>query len=189
MTALRLSRAGLALGALIAGGCMQSQASAAPSPATPAAAAAPMLSAGATIRDASGKQVGSATLVDTYAGVLVTGSVSDLGLGTHGMHVHAVGKCEAPFTSAGGHFNPAGRQHGYRNANGPHLGDLPNLETPAAGTLKFEMLLPGVTLKGQNALLDADGASIVIHAGRDDYITDPAGNSGGRIACGVITQR
>lgn len=165
-----------------------------PSPASPAASlptppTVAQVTAVATLRDGSGRTVGSATLIDTYSGVLITASVSDLGLGAHGIHIHAVGKCEPPFTSAGGHFNPANRQHGFRNANGPHLGDLPNLETPAAGTLKFEALLPGVTLTGTNALLDADGAAIVVHAARDDYTTDPSGNSGGRIACGVIAQR
>ncbi len=143
----------------------------------------------ATIRDAAGKQVGTVTLIDTYSGVLLTGSVSDLGLGAHGFHVHAVGKCEAPFTTAGPHFNPAERQHGFRSATGPHLGDLPNLDLPGAGQHKFELLLPGVTLKNENALLDADGAALVIHSTRDDYATDPSGNSGGRIACGVITAR
>jgi Cu-Zn family superoxide dismutase len=165
-----------------------------PSPTSPAAtlptpANVAATTAVATLRDASGKQVGTLTLIDTYSGVLITGNVNDLGLGAHGIHVHAVGKCEAPFTTAGGHFNPAGRQHGFRNAMGPHLGDLPNIIMPGAGSHGFEMLLPGVTLKGTNAILDADGAAVVVHAGRDDYTTDPAGNSGGRIACGVITQR
>jgi Cu-Zn family superoxide dismutase len=195
MITLRARYSTLAVCVAIAG-CTRSTIVQSPSPSptspasslpTPANVAA--TTAIATIRDASGKQVGTANLIDTYSGVLITGEVSGLGLGAHGFHVHAIGKCEAPFTSAGGHFNPAGRQHGYRNAMGPHLGDLPNLETPAAGSLKFEDLLPGVTLKGTNALLDADGAAIVIHAGRDDYTTDPAGNAGGRIACGVITQR
>jgi Cu-Zn family superoxide dismutase len=164
-----------------------------PSPTSPArslpAPNVAQTTAVATIRDAAGRTVGNATLVDTYAGVLLTGSLTDLGLGSHGIHIHAVGKCEAPFTSAGGHFNPTGHQHGFRNASGPHLGDMPNVDTPASGTLQFETLIPGVTLKGQNALLDADGAAIVVHASKDDYTTEPAGNSGGRIACGVITQR
>lgn len=195
MISIRNSGIALSLCALTAG-CKPTTVVKSPSPSPTAPAATlpnpPMVApttAVATIRDASGKQVGSLTLIDTYSGVLITGSVNDLGLGAHGIHVHAVGKCEAPFTTAGGHFNPVGRQHGYRNASGPHLGDLPNLDLPASGTHRFEMLLPGVTLKGSNALLDADGAAVVIHASRDDYTTDPAGNSGGRIACGVITQR
>lgn len=149
----------------------------------------PTATAAAIIRDASGRQVGSMTLTDTYAGVLIAGSVGDLGLGAHGIHIHAVGKCEAPFTTAGGHFNPTNHQHGFKSANGPHLGDLPNLDLPAAGMAKFELLLPNVSLKGDHPLLDADGAAVVIHAARDDFVTDPAGNSGGRIACGVIVAR
>jgi Cu-Zn family superoxide dismutase len=129
------------------------------------------------------------TLTDTYSGVLVVGNVTSLGLGAHGIHIHGVGKCEPPFTSAGPHFNPLGKQHGFENQHGPHLGDLPNIDTPAAGTLRFEVLLPGVTLKGTNPLLDKGGSSIVVHAARDDYKTDPSGDSGSRIACGVIVAR
>ena len=176
--------------------CTKGQVQHAPSPSPSAPAASlptpPTMAATtaiATIRDGAGRTVGTVNLIDTYSGVLLTGTVNDLGLGVHGIHVHAVGKCEAPFTSAGPHFNPMNRQHGFRNAMGPHLGDLPNLDTPPAGALRFEVLLPGVTLKGTNALLDADGAAIVIHATKDDYTTDPSGNSGGRFACGVITAR
>lgn len=121
--------------------------------------------------------------------MLIVGSVAGLGLGAHAIHVHAVGKCEAPFTTAGPHFNPASKRHGFQSPQGPHLGDLPNIDTPAAGQLRFEFLLPGVSLKGTNALLDADGASIVIHAGRDDYKTDPSGDSGSRTACGALIPR
>lgn len=162
-----------------------------PSPTTPATRVTPgaFTTASATLHDASGRRVGTVTFADSYAGVLVHGTVADLGLGAHAIHIHAIGKCEPPFTSAGGHFNPQGRQHGYLNPRGPHLGDMPNLSTPAAGSLTFEYLLPGVTLKGSNAILDADGASVVIHASKDDYLTDPAGNSGARAACGVITAR
>ena len=147
------------------------------------------ITASATLHDASGRRVGTVTFADSYAGVLVRGNVFDLGLGVHGIHIHSVGKCDPPFTSAGGHFNPESRQHGYLNPRGPHLGDLPNITTPAAGTLTFEYLLPGVTLKGRNALLDGDGAAVVIHANGDDYHTDPAGGSGARAACGVIIAR
>ena len=163
-----------------------------PSPSAPATRPATPTSfamATATLHDASGRRVGTVTLADSYSGVLIRGTVSDLGLGTHAIHIHAVGKCEAPFTTAGGHFNPQSRQHGYLNPRGPHLGDLPNLTTPAAGSLTFEFLLPGVTLKGTNALLDGDGAAVVIHASKDDYLTDPAGGAGARAACGVITAR
>lgn len=186
----------LAAGAVAGLGCVPQpavQAPPSPSPTAPASARPsrpPSFStATATLRDASGRRVGTMTLADSYAGILIRGTVSDLGLGGHAIHIHSVGKCQAPFTSAGGHFNPQGRQHGYLNLSGPHLGDLPNLTTPAAGSLTFEFLLPGVTLEGTNALLDADGAAVVIHASSDDYRTDPAGNSGARAACGVIVAR
>ncbi len=156
----------------------------APAPVNAAAGLAP--AATATLHDLVGLRVGTVTFLESHAGIIVYGDVSGLGLGAHAVHIHEVGKCEPPFTTAGGHFNPTGRHHGYRNPEGPHLGDLPNIDTPAAGRRHFEFLLPGVTLKGENALLDKDGASIVFHSTRDDYLTDPAGNSGSRIACGVI---
>ncbi|HTE44322.1 MAG TPA: superoxide dismutase family protein [Gemmatimonadaceae bacterium] len=155
----------------------------------PATMPMPNVNATATLRDAAGMSIGTATFRDTRAGVLISGTVTGLGLGAHGIHVHAVGKCEAPFTTAGGHFNPESKHHGYLSADGPHLGDLPNIETPASGPLKFEFVLADVSLKGKNALLDADGASLVVHSGRDDFMTDPAGNSGSRMACGVILAR
>jgi len=166
-----------------------------PAPTTPPATAPPpraaiapsATTATAVIHDATGRRVGSVAFSETYAGLLVRGSVSDLGIGAHGIHLHTVGKCEPPFTSAGGHFNPEKRAHGFNSQHGPHLGDMPNIFTPAAGKLEFEFVVPGVTLKGPFGLLDADGAAIVVHATADDYLTDPAGNSGARIACGVIT--
>jgi len=146
------------------------------------------------LHDVTGRRVGTVAFSETYAGLLVRGSVNDLGLGPHGIHLHSVGKCEgprtpgeAPFTSAGGHFNPEQRAHGFNNQHGHHLGDMPNIVTPPAGKLEFEFIVPGVALRGAFGLLDADGASIVVHATADDYLTDPAGNSGARIACGVIT--
>ncbi len=175
-------------------GCAAPSPGSAPASATPVATAvetpaAPrvMDHATANVRDGAGRHVGDVTFTDSYAGVIVVGTISGLGLGAHGIHIHEFGKCQAPFTTAGGHFNPDHRQHGFSNPAGPHLGDLPNVDTPAAGPLKFEFVLPNVTLKGKNALLDADGASIVVHSARDDYVTDPSGNSGARIACGVIT--
>ena len=143
-------------------------------------------SASATIRDASGATVGTASFTETTGGVLVSGSLSGLGSGTHGIHVHETGRCDPPFTSAGGHFNPDAKQHGFRNPKGPHAGDIPNVSVPGTGSVRFDILIPLVTLSGQRALLDADGAALVIHEAADDYVTDPAGNSGARIACGVI---
>lgn len=157
----------------------------APRPATPGATAA-----SAAILDAAGTAVGTASLSQTSAGVLISASLTGIGSGTHGLHVHEVGRCDGPaFTTAGGHFNPEGKQHGFRNSNGAHAGDLPNVSPPQNGSLTFDVLLPNASLSGRNALLDADGASIVVHASADDYLTDPSGNSGSRIACGVIVAR
>ena len=138
------------------------------------------------MHDLVGRRVGTVYFSDTYAGLLVRGTVSDLGLGATDSPPR-VGKCEPPFTTAGGHFNPEQRAHGFKNPHGHHLGDLPNIVTPAAGKLDFEFVVPGVVLAGPFGMLDADGAAIVVHATADDYLTDPAGNSGARIACGVIT--
>ena len=155
-------------------------------PATPPPPPRQALTATATLRDLAGSRVGSVTFTDSYAGILVMGNTKGLGLGAHAIHIHEFGKCQAPFTTAGNHLNPAGKHHGFLNADGPHLGDLPNIDTPAAGSLRFEFLIAGASLKGSNAILDGDGAAIVIHGSRDDYYTDPSGDSGARIACGVI---
>jgi Cu-Zn family superoxide dismutase len=160
-----------------------------PAPATGARQPVAPSTATAGVLDLAGHRAGTVTFTDSYAGVLISGTLFGLGLGAHAVHIHEVGRCESPFTSAGGHFNPQHRQHGFLNERGPHLGDLPNVYLPAAGQLRFEFLLPGVTLRGANGLLDADGASIVVHSERDDYATDPSGDSGGRIACGVIVGR
>jgi Cu-Zn family superoxide dismutase len=108
--------------------------------------------------------------------------------GVHAIHVHKVGKCEAPsFESAGDHVALTASVHGFHNARGPHTGDLPNLDVPSTKRVSVEHMLPGVTLApGATSLLDADGSALVIHAGKDDYATDPAGDSGDRIACGRI---
>jgi superoxide dismutase, Cu-Zn family len=143
----------------------------------------------AELKNAEGKAVGTATLEQTSHGVLMTVDVTNLPAGTHAFHIHAVGKCEPPFTSAGGHFNPTGRQHGIKNPKGMHAGDLPNIYVPENGKLKFDVLAKGVSLgKGKNGLFHKDGTSLVVHAGPDDYKTDPAGDAGARIACGVITK-
>jgi Cu-Zn family superoxide dismutase len=142
----------------------------------------------APLKDASGKDVGSVDLVQTPHGVLLKLSLKGIPAGEHAFHVHAVGKCEPPFTSAGGHFNPGGRKHGMAAADGAHAGDMPNLHVPASGELAVEIANPAISLvKGQpNSVFDADGSAIVVHAKADDYKTDPAGDAGDRIACGVI---
>jgi Cu-Zn family superoxide dismutase len=145
-------------------------------------------SAKATLKDADGKEVGAAALTETPAGVLIRLSVKGLPPGERAFHIHGVGKCEPPFTSAGPHFNPGAKKHGLMATDGRHAGDLPNLHVPSNGELVVEVLNTDVTLeKGKpNSLFGSDGTALVVHAGKDDYKTDPAGDAGGRIACGLI---
>lgn len=141
----------------------------------------------AEIKDADGKTVGEATLEQKGAGVQVTATLSGLPPGTHAFHVHEMGKCEPPFESAGGHFNPTNKQHGKNNPLGPHAGDLPNLQVDQNGRAKVVTTIPDASLgSGKGGLLDADGSALVVHEGADDERSDPAGNAGKRIACGVI---
>jgi Cu-Zn family superoxide dismutase len=142
----------------------------------------------ALLKDASGKDVGQVQLIQTPHGVLLKMALKGVPSGERAFHIHAVGKCEPPFTSAGGHFNPTGKKHGMEAKEGAHAGDMPNLHVPANGELKIEVANHAISLvKGQpNSVFDADGSSIVIHAGPDDYKSDPAGNAGDRIACGII---
>jgi Cu-Zn family superoxide dismutase len=146
------------------------------------------VAAHAALADASGKAVGTATLEQTAGGVKITATLNGLPPGTHGIHIHTVGKCEAPgFMSAGGHFNPDGKQHGMKNPMGEHAGDLPNFDVAADGTASVSVLAAHATLgEGPNSLFHEGGTALVIHATADDYMTDPSGNSGARIACGVI---
>ena len=145
-------------------------------------------SASATLKDAGGKDVGSVKLTQLPDGVLLTLTAQGLPSGEHAFHVHAVGKCEPPFTSAGGHFNPASKKHGIMAAEGHHAGDMPNIHVPASGKLTVEVMNTTITLeKGKpNSVFDSDGSAIVIHDGADDYKSDPAGAAGKRIACGLI---
>lgn len=144
----------------------------------------------AALKDANGKDVGSAVLTQTPGGVLIAVSVKGLPAGEHAFHVHAVGKCEPPFTSAGGHFNPGSKKHGLMAMEGHHAGDMPNLHIPTSGELMVEVLNSDIALeKGKpNSVFDADGSALVIHANKDDYKSDPTGEAGGRIACGVIQE-
>ena len=145
-------------------------------------------SAKAALKNADGKDVGTAELAQTPSGVLISLAVKGLPAGEHALHIHAVGKCEPPFTSAGGHFNPGSKKHGLMAPEGHHAGDMPNLHIPATGEIAVEVLNAAVTLeKGKpNSVFGPDGTAIVVHAGKDDYKTDPTGEAGGRIACGVI---
>ncbi|MBI5878222.1 MAG: superoxide dismutase family protein [Chloroflexi bacterium] len=152
-------------------------------------AAAQTASATAELKNAAGQVVGTATLVQASGGVRVTASVKGLQAGKHGIHIHAVGKCEGPdFTTAGGHFNPDGKQHGAQNPAGAHAGDLPNLTVAVDGSGAYDATAAKATLASgaPNSLFDADGSALVIHLSEDDEKTDPTGNSGARIACGVI---
>lgn len=156
-----------------------------------AAAGASPSKAVAQLQDASGKPVGSARFTEHGDAIAVDIRVRGLTPGIHGAHVHMTGRCVAPgFASAGGHWNPMARHHGLKNPGGWHSGDLPNLVVKANGRGNLHFAIAGARLiGGEGALLDADGAALVIHAGQDDMISDPAGNAGGRVACGVIEAR
>ena len=141
-----------------------------------------------TFIDSQSQPVGEVRLQQTPHGVLVRIDLTNVAPGVHALHIHSVGKCDAPtFESAGGHFDPAARKHGFLNPAGPHAGDLPNLDVPATKKLSMEYHVPGMTLdRGSLPLVDADGSSLVIHAGKDDYTSDPAGASGDRLACARV---
>ncbi len=138
-----------------------------------------------------GKTVGRATLTQQQGGVRISLQAWKLSPGPHGFHIHAVGKCDRPdFTSAGGHFNPDGKKHGVKNPAGAHAGDLPNLVVGPDGTVSAEVIASQVTLElGRNSLFGREGSALVIHVAPDDDTTDPAGNAGARIACGVISSK
>ena len=138
---------------------------------------------------ADGSEAGSVILEETTNDVIVTVAVSSLPPGAHGIHIHASGMCDAPlFEAAGDHWNPTSRSHGKDNPQGAHMGDLLNIEIGANGTGSRRLLIPAAKLReGPTAIMDADGASLVIHADPDDYKTDPSGNSGSRMACAVIS--
>ena len=142
----------------------------------------------AVLRDAEGKSVGTASLRETQAGVLLKVEFTVIAPGVHGFHVHEHGRCDAPsFESAGGHLGRSGATHGFLQASRPHEGDLPNIHVPQNRELTVEVIITGVTLRtGDGSLLDADGSALVVHAGPDDYESQPAGDAGSRIACGVI---
>ena len=143
------------------------------------------------LKNAQGESVGTATLEARPDGVKVVLQAAKLAPGQHGLHIHAVGKCAPPdFTSAGSHFNPQGKHHGLENPAGSHAGDLPDLVVGPDGTAAAEILATHVSLEstGANSLFQPEGTALVIHANPDDQKTDPAGNAGARIACGVITK-
>lgn len=140
-----------------------------------------------TLRLANGLPAGTAQLLAGGSEVNISIAVAGLGRGVHGVHLHMAGACEAPgFESAGGHLNPAARLHGNENPAGAHLGDLPNVTVGDAGRGTVSATLRGSREEVLARLFDADGTAVVVHAGSDDYRTDPSGNSGSAIACGVL---
>lgn len=140
-------------------------------------------------KNGQGQDVGFAKLEETSQGILIRAELQNLPEGWHGFHLHTTGKCDGPdFATAGGHYNPMGTHHGYEDPQGPHIGDLPNIYVGPDGKAKLEVFAAHVSLmpEGKNNLLDEDGTALVIHAKPDDYHSQPAGEAGARLACGVL---
>ena len=150
----------------------------------------PAALASASLVDTQGRGIGQAYLQQTPQGVLLKLELNKATPGIHALHVHDTGRCDRPsFESTGGHFNPGNREHGFLNPRGPHAGDLPNLAVPSSTELSVEYFLADVTIDpGPRSLVDGNGSAIVIHTGKDDYSTDPAGAAGARLACGAIVR-
>jgi Cu-Zn family superoxide dismutase len=145
-----------------------------------------------TMKTSDGKDAGTVTLKQGKNGVKVTAKLKNLPIGDHAIHVHAVAKCDPPdFKTAGPHLNPAGKKHGLKNPEGPHAGDFPkNLTVGPDGTVDSTFVAKGISLDpaAPNSVFANGGTSIVVHEKADDMMTDPSGNSGNRIACGVVTR-
>jgi len=181
-----MKRPGLWIGGALALGL----AGCAPSP-EPAGADGPAIAPDtvtAALRDAHGQAIAEAVVQQVGDSLRVRIDATRMARGAYGAHLHTIGRCDAPgFTTAGAHWNPTGQQHGKDNPRGMHKGDLPNLMVGTDGRGSLEYTIPDASISGpRNPLVDADGAAVVIHAMPDDYRTDPSGNSGARIACGVL---
>ncbi len=156
---------------------------------TAGAASTPMASA--RLIGLDGKPVGTAKFTQAGHGVLIDLDVRGLKPGPHGVHIHSAGQCDSrtKFETAGGHFSPVPKNHGFMDKHGPHAGDMTNQFADANGNIRASIFNPNVTLRrGERSLFDKDGSSIVIHAATDDYRSQPAGNAGARVTCGVITR-
>lgn len=179
----------LTVAVLLAAACAGPRGGAAAPGPNPRPSSAGNITARAEMRDTDGRAVGTVTLTQTPHGVLVQGDLSSLPPGTKAVHFHETGRCDSPFTNAGGHYNPTQRVHGFKSAGGYHAGDLPNFGIGPNGTARIDQLTRDITLgTGPGTLFDVDGTSLIIHGGPDDYATDPAGGSGARIACGVVAR-
>lgn len=154
------------------------------------AALAQEMSATASLKGVDGSEHGTVTFTQTPAGVLLIAELTGLPPGEHGFHLHETGACEPPFESAGGHYNPTEAEHGYKMVGGPHAGDMANIHVPDSGDLTIEVFNPSVTLEegAPETLFDEDGTAVVVHAGADDYESQPSGDAGDRIACGVVAK-
>ena len=144
----------------------------------------------ATLKAADGTDRGTVTLTQTNTGVLVRAELTGLPAGGHGFHFHENGTCEPDFEAAGGHYNPTSASHGFLAEGGPHVGDMPNVHVPDSGDLTVEHLNAFVSLSPEsgNTLFDENGTAVIVHGGTDDYESQPSGDAGERIACGVVEQ-
>ena len=186
-----MKRIGLlsAVAAIALSGCMTNQGMSQAIGSSPSGSeAAGEAAARADVRSASGVTMARATASQVGDSIRVRIEAVGMRPGAYGAHLHTTGRCDGPdFASAGPHWNPTGQQHGKNNPRGMHKGDLPNLAVGTDGRGSLEFTIPGASISGgATPLLDADGAALVIHTAADDYRTDPSGNSGGRMACGVL---